>query len=213
MAATPRVQAILRARLRSGFTAAAAERRNPTAEEIASAQIPYLDAFIEEMLRIACILPGVPRMATTDTTILGYPVAKGTNVWLLQTGPGYMEPPIPVPELRRARTSLESKLEIGAWNPDPVEMKQFLPERWLVQTDGGQETFNAQAGPSLHFGLGPRGCFGRRLAQLNLRIIVVMIVWNFDFLECPPELSSFRGYDKIIAQPVQSYVRLAKAKW
>jgi len=30
------------------------------------------------------------------------------------------------------------------------------------------------------FSLGPRGCIGRNLAQLEIRLIVARLLWNFD---------------------------------
>lgn len=38
--------------------------------------------------------------------------------------------------------------------------RQFLPERWLA-SDG---SFDANAGPSMPFSSGPRGCQGKNLA-------------------------------------------------
>lgn len=82
-----------------------------------------------------------------------------------------------------------------------------------MQEEDGEESFNALAGPHLAFGLGPRACFGRRLAYLQMRIFVVMIIWNFQLQPCPEELSSFKAVDKMSSQPMQCYVRLARATW
>ncbi|KAK4939050.1 hypothetical protein LTR10_020624 [Elasticomyces elasticus] len=207
------VQSTLRSHLRNAYEEAANERRNPTAAEITSVRIHYLDATLEEVIRTACIFPAVQRTATVDTTVLGHHIPKGTDVFLLQLGPGYFLPPFPIPDSQRHESSLKAHYQVGAWTPDADDMKSFRPDRWLVIDADGHQVFDAQAGPHLAFGLGPRGCFGRRLAYLQLRIILVLIVWNFELLPIPANLNSFDAIDVLTTQPEQCYVRLAKAKF
>ncbi|OQV11354.1 hypothetical protein CLAIMM_15200 [Cladophialophora immunda] len=201
-------QGTLRLKLRTAYAAATKARRNPTAEEIALIQVPYLDAALEEMVRTVRLLPGIPRTTMTDVLVMGYTIPKGINIWLLQTGPGYFTPALPVPDTVRSPSSLQAKYDVGTW--DPTNMDKFLPERWLVKGEDGQEVFNPHAGPQLSFGLGPRACFGRRLAYLQMRIILVLMIWNFELLPLPQELSSFQAVDRMIIQPVQTHVRLKK---
>ena len=73
-------------------------------------------------------------------------------------------------------------------------------------TKGSDQT--SAAGPTLPFGLGVRGCFGRRLAYLELRILVTLLVWHLEFLPCPPVLSSYAARDRLTHSPTQCYVRL-----
>ncbi|KIV86698.1 hypothetical protein PV11_02296 [Exophiala sideris] len=207
------VQSTLRSHLRNAYEEAANERRNPTAAEITSVRIHYLDATLEEVIRTACIFPAVQRTATVDTTVLGHHIPKGTDVFLLQLGPGYFLPPFPIPNSQRHESSLKAHYQVGAWTPDADDMKSFRPDRWLVIDADGHQVFDAQAGPHLAFGLGPRGCFGRRLAYLQLRIILVLIIWNFELLPIPANLNSFDAIDVLTTQPKQCYVRLAKAKF
>ncbi|ETI24327.1 hypothetical protein G647_03696 [Cladophialophora carrionii CBS 160.54] len=205
-------QSTLRSRLRAAYTAATAERRNPTVDEITKIPIPYLDAFIEEMNRTAQLFSATVRSATVDTTVLGYTIPKGTEVFLMQNGPGYLSPPLPLDDSKRSKSSLEAKNQVGQWTPDEADMKAFRPERWLVKNENGTEEFDAHAGPHLAFGLGPRGCFGRRLAYLQMRIIVVMMIWNFELTETPERVSSFAALSRLARHPKMCYVQLERAK-
>jgi cytochrome P450 len=54
-------------------------------------------------------------------------------------------------------------------------MGEFKPERWLVE-EIGMIVFDAAAVPMLTFGLGPRGCFGWRMAYLELQLLLVLLV-------------------------------------
>ncbi|KIX99549.1 uncharacterized protein Z520_05125 [Fonsecaea multimorphosa CBS 102226] len=207
-------QTTLRSRLRAAYATATAEQRNPTLEEIIKVQIPYLDATIEEMSRTAQIFNGSIRTTTVDTTLLGYNIPKGTDVFLMQNGPGYLYPPLPVDDSKRSPSSLAAKTQVGQWTPDEEDMQTFRPERWLVQDpEGGKEVFDAQAGPHLAFGLGPRACYGRRLAYLQMRIILVLMIWNFELQATPAEVSTWAGSNKLARHPRMCYVKLEKAKF
>jgi cytochrome P450 len=204
-------QNTLRSRLRETYADAAAEHRNPTVDEITKTPCAYLDAVIEEILRMAVTFPGVIRNATVDTNILGYHIPKGTDVFLLHNGPGYFTAPFEIPEEKRSESARTAKYQAGSW--DPNDMKSFKPERWLIKDEAGDEAYDAMAGPHLAFGLGPRGCFGRRMAYLELRIILVMLIWNFELKKCPEKLSSYDAIDKLSRQSKCCYVRLAKVEW
>ncbi|EJT67975.1 hypothetical protein GGTG_14448 [Gaeumannomyces tritici R3-111a-1] len=58
------------------------------------------------------------------------------------------------------------------------------------------------------FGLGTRGCFGRRLAYLEQRVSLTLLVWSFELSPCPPELSGYAAVDGLTHRPKQCYVRL-----
>jgi len=206
-------QRTLRSHLRAAYPAATAEQRNPTVEEITKTPIPYLDAFIEEMSRTAILSNGAIRTSTIDTTVLGHPIPKGTNVFLMHNGPGYFSAPFPIADSQRSESSLNAKNLVGQWTPDEQDMKAFRPERWLVKCEDGRDEYDAHAGPHLSFGLGPRGCFGKRLAYLQMRIIMVMMVWNFELKETPAAVSSWAAVDKMLRHPVQCFVKLEKAKF
>lgn len=200
------VQKKLRGAIRGGFPTAIAESRRPTAEEISKAHIPYLDATQEEIIRKSMTAGAITRQAMVDTVILGHHIPKGTNVFLMGNGPEFIEPPIgEVPEDRRSKSCRDAKGRISSW--DPSDSNLFKPERWITIEDG-KETFDSTSGPLLTFGLGPRGCFGRRMAYLELKIALVLLLWNFELQNVPGNLSSYAAVDKLTHQPKQCYLRL-----
>ncbi|KAK7954808.1 hypothetical protein PG988_015502, partial [Apiospora saccharicola] len=199
------VQAVLRATLRAAFVSAASELRQPTADEITLTSVPYLDAVLEESLRYAPPIPLLIRTAMVDTTLLGYPVPKGTNVFMPALGPGYTAPPVPVAEGARSETS-RTKGWGGRW--DEGDMHRFRPERWLQVDEDGTQRFNSRAGPMITFGLGPRSCFGKRLAYLEMRMVLSLLVWNFEFQKVEGSLASNDVHESITTCPRSCYVAL-----
>ncbi|KAI5918404.1 cytochrome P450 [Camillea tinctor] len=206
----PQITTRLRAALQRSHPAAVRERRSPNIDEIQGSRIPYLEATMEELLRCAGTTPSVDRVALSDTEVLGHPIKKGTMVLMLGTGPSVLRPGFAVEEGRRSASS-QAALRDGkarAW--DPADMGLFMPERWLAGEN--QEVFDATAGPQLSFGLGGRSCFGKKMAYLELRIILTLIVWNFELLPCPAELSGYESIIGITNKPLKSYVRLREVK-
>ncbi|KAI1183643.1 cytochrome P450 [Nemania serpens] len=203
----PEVQTRLRSALRTAYSAAYAEGRQPNVVELWKTHVPYLDAVLEESLRYNGPIPITLREAAVDTELLGHKVPKGTIVFMPTDGPGYQSPPIPVAESTRSPSSRE-KMRCGAW--DPSDMHLFKPERWLKTDEDGNVVYDAQSGPMLAFSLGPRGCFGRRLAYLETRIVLALLVWNFEFHKLSDELNSRDSYDTITNNPRQCYVSLSE---
>lgn len=118
-----------------------------------------------------------------------------------------MSPGFEMDEEQRSAGSQAEKKEGRAREWDPSDISSFKPERWLVRREKGEE-FDPTAGPFLAFGLGTRGCYGKRLAYLELRILLTLIVWNFELLTCPPELSGYKSVLITTTEPTQCYVRL-----
>ena len=81
------VQTRLRKDLREAFPGALQEGKPPSANDITKARIPYLDAFIDEVLRHSNGLSTNVRVALSDTEILGYHIPKGTDVFMLVSTP------------------------------------------------------------------------------------------------------------------------------
>ncbi|MCJ1251298.1 hypothetical protein MMC30_008530 [Trapelia coarctata] len=198
------VQDKLRAELRYGFQRASQAGESPTIEDITSTSIPYLDAVIAEVMRCSIGAVAAIRVATVDTQILGYAIPKGTDIFLMNNGPGKLMEPIEVQESRRSNSSQEAKDRTGAW--DPSDIASFRPERWLAKDEGDSDKFDPLAGPAHPFGAGPRGCFGRKWALLEMRIIFVLTFWNFELLPTPETLSSWRIGEQNQAE--QTYLRL-----
>ena len=142
-----------------------------------------------------------------DTEVLGYRIPAGTDVYMLSNGPSFMSPGFYIEESRRSLSSQANKEKSGGvWNA--ADMGSFNPERWLIYDEQGAEVYDARAGPQLAFGLGPRGCFGKRLAYIELRIMIALLVWSFELKKTPPELSGYEAVDKLTHRPQQCFVRL-----
>lgn len=56
-----------------------------------------------------------------------------------------------------------------------VRPDEFIPERWIDAAYDGDKKDASQA-----FSLGPRGCIGKHLTYLELRLILANLLWHFD---------------------------------
>ena len=80
------------------------ERSNgvqPSAEEVLTNSIPYMDAYMEETLHVGKITSRLARAAVTDTEVLGY-IPEGALVTL---NPYVGGKPLDIPEELRSKTS------------------------------------------------------------------------------------------------------------
>ncbi|KAK3939618.1 cytochrome P450 [Diplogelasinospora grovesii] len=200
------VQARLRQELHDQLKQALETGATPTASEIGAAKLPYFDAVMEESLRCGEITQTNIRTTQRDVIILGHHVPKDTEVLMLNNGPGVFLPPLHVDEGLRSETSRGAVDKIGEW--DLKGMRDFDPSRWLVEDDQEQISFNPSAGPRHSFGAGPRGCFGRKWAMLEVRIMVVLIIWKFRLEEIPEPLGSFKPKPGLAHRPEMAFVRL-----
>lgn len=201
------VQSKLRSELRKYYATATKESRPPTVLEITKTSVPYLDAVIEESLRFNAPLPLFGREATQDTVLLGCRIPKGTEVFFPVTGPSFMLPSFHIEDSIRSDTSREKHWG-GQWNAEDIHL--FKPERWLRPDEKGSEVFDPQAGPILSFGLGPRGCFGKRLAYLEMRMVLALLIWNFQFERLDEPFNSHQPFDAVTTMPMYCYVSLKK---
>lgn len=201
----PDVQAKLREELQAIFAGAIQEEnRLPTAAEIISTKLPYLDAVLEEMLRLRAAML-VPRDAAKDTQLLGHHIPKGTVVLLVCQGPDYK----PSPPSKYWSDVKASRLYPGKGNPD---LEVFDPERWLVRDDKGNLKFDGSSYPQLAFGLGIRACWGRRLAMVEMRIMTTLMVLKFDLKDVPMELASHEAKYDISYRAQKGYLNLKSRK-
>jgi cytochrome P450 len=196
----PDIQAKLRVHLRSAFTDPIYNRRLPTAEEIIKTKLPYLDAVLEEVLRLRAAML-VPRDATRDTELLGYHIPKGTVVLLVCQGPDYR----PSPPSKYWSDVKASRLYPGKGNQD---LEIFDPERWLVYDAQGNVEFDGSSYPQLAFGLGIRACWGRRLAMLEMRIMTTLMILKFDLKDVPNELAGHEASYDISYRAKKGFLRL-----
>ena len=183
---------------------------------------------IEEVLRLHATL--LSRTATRDTQLFGHHIPKGTTVWMLCNGPGFQSPSFGAAIAKRgpaAETSFSKD-----WDEKTRDMFTFEPERWLrrkertvysslsksttatetTTTDGDDNAleFNTNAAPQFAFGQGLRGCWGRRIAYVELRIVLTLLIWQFDLLPVLPALNNTSATLSVISRADACYVRLRR---
>jgi len=117
-------------------------------------EMTYMNAVLEEGLRIHPPIPtGLLRTVPKNgDTIDGHWVPGGTAV------------------------------SVGGWAASHNEVNfkdadKFIPERWIG--DAYSTDIKKASQP---FSLGPRGCIGRHLSYLEMRIILARLLWNFDLV-------------------------------
>ena len=175
----------------------------PTSEQIMTVHLPYLDAFIAETLRHSCTGPISFREAIQDCTILGHHIPSGTPIVLMTQDVTHQEAmhlgqePGPAPNGPACSSGSKSR---GITVP-PLD--GFHPERWL-STDGD---FNPDTVASLDFSGGSRGCFGKKIAMLEMRIFLAVLVWNFRFAKLGARLSRYGSQDGLTRRPSCCFVQ------
>lgn len=115
------------------------------------AHLPYLEACINESMRLKPVAPFLFLEARTETQIHDVAVPAGTMIMLL---------------LRTAAT-------------DPTQFENattFQPERWLEE---GVRA-NSPKRATMPFGGGPRLCPGRYLALHEIKMVMTALLRNFD---------------------------------
>ncbi|XP_060069459.1 steroid 17-alpha-hydroxylase/17,20 lyase-like [Ylistrum balloti] len=145
--------------------------------------LPYTEATLYEVMRIASVAPlGMPHIAVVDSSVGGYIIPKDTTVilnhWALHNDPRHWKEP-----------------------------SKFDPKRFL-NPDG---TFARKPESWLPFSAGRRVCLGESTAKLELIIILAIILHQFS-IKLPPgvvadfsaEHSGIAGYTanryKIVAE-------------
>lgn len=119
-------------------------------------KMTYLDAFLNEVLRLYPPIGMMIRVTTREERWCGYTVPAGTNL------------NIPVLLLHR---------HPDHW-PRPLE---FLPERWLDNGDDDVAVKEARHPCSfLPFSTGGRNCIGKFFAHTEAKLIMSLLVRNFE---------------------------------
>lgn len=124
--------------------------------------MPYLHAVCQEVLRVYAPVPVTLREAVQDTTVLGYPIPKGTTIML-------------------SPWAVNNSKDL--WGPDAEE---FNPDRWMEpgQANSGGATSNYAFLTFLH---GPRSCIGSRFATAELACLLAAFVGRFEFEMAYPD--------------------------
>ena len=118
-----------------------------------ASELPFLDAFSNEVMRLKPVAPLHVLEPVDDVEILGCLVPKGTPIMML---------------VRRMATREENF----------ADALRFNPGRWLVPPEERLQAH--ERGAFVPFGGGPRLCPGRSLAVLQIRAVLSMLCRNFD---------------------------------
>ncbi|KAH8289145.1 hypothetical protein KR054_001025 [Drosophila jambulina] len=120
-------------------------------------ELPYLEAFIKEVLRMYTIVPTTGRQTTRTTVIGGRTYCAGITLWINMYGLAHD----------------------ARYYPDPYA---FQPERWLA-SDGAATP--PPAFSYIPFSGGPHVCIGRRYSLLLMKLLTARLVTEFDLLLKP----------------------------
>eukprot|EP00093_Oithona_nana_P005061 05061.XXX_189702_191147_1 [CDS] Oithona nana genome sequencing. len=135
-------------------------------------QMPYLEATIEEDLRIHPPVLSLDRECSKDTKIGDLMIKKGVNVlfpiWALHHSEDFFQDP-----------------------------KEFRPERFLKET---KEDFHPYA--YLPFGGGPRKCIGLRFAMIEMKLALAKLLQKYRIVAVPEtKLDFFNGDVFLLSYP------------
>ena len=139
------------------------------------AQMPYLKAWVRETLRLYPVLSLFGRIASKDLILSGYHIPAGTQLDFL------------VYFMSRDENVF----------PDPEE---FKPERWLRGEQSHKFNQAKEVFASIPFGFGTRMCIGRRVAELELHLLLARIVQQFD-IQYPPDAELVEPFIRGITVP------------
>ncbi|KAK0216143.1 cytochrome P450 [Armillaria fumosa] len=154
--------------------------------------LPYLDAVCREGLRIHPAAPRTDRIALEDDVIpLSQPLTtvdgKTVSSIAIKAGQVFHIP------------SAVQNVDPCVWGKDAEE---FKPERWLIP--GGMPSADqlpyGPYGNIASFLDGPRSCIGWRLALLEFKIMISLLIRDFELTSTPDDV---KGY---IAGTLQAFV-------
>ncbi|XP_061648595.1 sterol 26-hydroxylase, mitochondrial [Phyllopteryx taeniolatus] len=128
-----------------------ASRGMPTAQDIA--RMPFLKAVVRETLRLYPVVPGNARLTVENEIVVGdHLFPKKTLFHLCHYAVSHDEDVFPEPH-------------------------RFLPERWLRHSNARQQQHPFGSVP---FGFGIRACLGRRVAELEMYLLLATLIGGFE---------------------------------
>jgi cytochrome P450 len=117
------------------------------------ARLPFVEACINETMRLKPVAPILMLQPTKDTVVADIEVPRGTLIMCLM----------------RAGTSDERRF---------ADAQAFSPQRWLEGATRGAAA-NSPKRVAMPFGAGPRLCPGRYLAMLEMKMVAAMLLGRF----------------------------------
>jgi len=135
--------------------------------------LPYLDQFINEILRMYSPVPFVERSCNKDIVCEGIHIPKGTLISVSPYALHYSE----------------------EYYTDPYT---FNPDRWNAENKAKLDPF-----AFMPFGAGPRNCVGMRFALEEIKMVLCSLVKDFRFFpveETPEKLVVENGFSGIVVQ-------------
>ncbi|XP_041670114.1 cytochrome P450 1A1 [Cheilinus undulatus] len=122
-------------------------------------RLPYLEAFILELLRHSSFLPfTIPHCTTKDTSLNGYFIPKDTCVFINQWQVNH---------------------DAEMWK-DPTA---FDPERFLISD--GTEINKLEGEKVMAFGMGKRRCIGEVIARHEVFLFLAILIQRLQFFTLP----------------------------
>ncbi|KAG9477549.1 hypothetical protein GDO78_002769 [Eleutherodactylus coqui] len=119
-------------------------------------RVPLVRAVLKETLRLFPVLPGNGRVTQEDMVLGGYLIPKGTQLALCHYS-----------------TSYDKEYFSAA--------EDFQPSRWLRHGYLDRvENFG-----SIPFGYGIRSCIGRRVAELEIHLVLIQLLQKFEIRTSP----------------------------
>lgn len=124
-------------------------------------ELPFLEAFYNESMRLKPVAPLGAVEPLQDTEILGYQIPRGMVIMTLHR-------------------------HVACQEENFYKGSTFDPERWL--TTKNELSCSHDTTAFIPFGMGPRFCPGRNLALLQIKEVLSMLIKNFDFELCDQRL-------------------------
>lgn len=145
-------------------------------------QLPYVMAFIYEVMRFTSFVPlTIPHSATTDTSIMGYSIPKNTVIFINQWSINH---------------------DPGTWShPETFDPDRFLNENGALNKDLTSSV--------LIFSMGKRRCIGEELSKLQLFLFTSLIAHQCHITEDPARPSNLDFNYGLTLKPCSFYIALS----
>ena len=114
-------------------------------------RLPYLAGMLKEVMRLYPVSPFLTRVATQPFTLGSHSIQPGTIL-------------------------LVSLYVMGRDGTIFRQPETVLPERWLREGEEEASQRRRRAFASLPFGHGARSCVGRRIAEMELQVLVAKVI-------------------------------------